>query len=385
MSVFSWNVPSRRASASVIDACGKASLARPAQSASVFGPSAHAGESPVATPFKMTRAVPTDTLKRIASLRFCLGRLTLPFFAAETFIRQSPDAPRNRPVCGYTNILITGTLSGLSRRSPARRSPRKVGMDLNLRGKLALVTGASKGIGLACARQLAEEGCHLHLASRTKADLERAKETIQARHNVSVTIHPVDLSNGDAARSLASACSDIDILVNNAGAIPAGDLQAIDEARWRDAWNLKVFGYINLCRAVYPGMKARGGGVIVNVLGAAGERPTWGYIAGSAGNASLMAFTRGMGGTSLVDRIRIVACNPGLIRTERMETMLRASAQTKFGDPARWQELIPTNPPVGTPEQCADLVAFLASDRASHIAGTVVTIDGGAAHFSGVL
>src|SRR4051812_6129753 len=162
-------------------------------------------------------------------------------------------------------------------------------MDLKLNGKVALVTGASKGIGLACARQLAEEGCHLHLVSRTKADLERARETIRARHNVSVTIHPVDLSNGDAARSLAAACPDIDILVNNAGAIPAGDLQAIDEAN----------------------------------LGAAGERPTWGYIAGSAGNASLMAFTRGMGGTSLVDGIRIVACNPGLIRTERMETMLR--------------------------------------------------------------
>ena len=83
-------------------------------------------------------------------------------------------------------------------------------MDLNLRGKLALVTGASKGIGLACAKQLAEEGCHLHLASRTKADLERARETILARHNVSVTIHAVDLSNGDAARSLAEACNDID-------------------------------------------------------------------------------------------------------------------------------------------------------------------------------
>jgi NAD(P)-dependent dehydrogenase (short-subunit alcohol dehydrogenase family) len=258
-------------------------------------------------------------------------------------------------------------------------------MDLNLRGKLALVTGASKGIGLACARQLAEEGCHLHLASRTKADLERARESIQARHNVSVTIHPVDLSNGDSARSLASACHDVDILVNNAGAIPAGDLQAIDEARWRDAWDLKVFGYINLCRAIYPQMKARGGGVIVNVLGAAGERPTWGYIAGSAGNASLMAFTRGLGGSSLVDRVRVVGCNPGLIRTERMETMLRATAQAKLGDPTRWQELIPANPPVGTPEQCADLVAFLASDRASHISGTIITIDGGAAHYAGVL
>src|SRR3954470_8302898 len=104
------------------------------------------------------------------------------------------------------------------------------GMNLNLDGKVALVTGASKGIGLACARQLAEEGCHLHIASRTKADLEQARETIRTRHNVSVTIHPVDLSNGDAARSLAAACPDIDILVNNAGAIPAGDLQAIDEA-----------------------------------------------------------------------------------------------------------------------------------------------------------
>jgi NAD(P)-dependent dehydrogenase (short-subunit alcohol dehydrogenase family) len=258
-------------------------------------------------------------------------------------------------------------------------------MDLHLRGKVALVTGASKGIGLACARQLAEEGCHLHLASRTQADLERAKQAIQARHNVSVTVHAADLSNGDTARSLAAACGEIDILVNNAGAIPAGDLQAIDEARWRDAWDLKVFGYVNLCRAVYPVMKARGGGVIVNVLGAAGERPTWGYVAGSAGNASLMAFTRALGGSSMGDRIRVVGCNPGLIRTERMETMLRATARAKFGDEARWEELIPANPPVGTPEQCADLVAFLASDRASHVSGTIVTIDGGAAHYAGVL
>src|SRR4029453_7623273 len=84
----------------------------------------------------------------------------------------------------------------------------KVDMDLHLRGKTALVTGASKGIGLACARQLAEEGCHLPLASRTKADLERAKEQIQSRHNVSVTVHPVDLSNGDAARSSAAGGRD---------------------------------------------------------------------------------------------------------------------------------------------------------------------------------
>src|SRR5215471_19232102 len=126
-------------------------------------------------------------------------------------------------------------------RAGSRTFGGKVEMDLHLRGKTALVTGASKGIGLACARQLAEEGCHLHIASRTKADLEKARESIQSRHNVSVTVHAVDLSKGDAVRALAAACGDIDILVNNAGAIPAGDLQTIDEKRWREAWDLKVF------------------------------------------------------------------------------------------------------------------------------------------------
>ncbi len=253
-------------------------------------------------------------------------------------------------------------------------------MDLHLRGKTVLVTGASKGIGLACAKLFAEEGCHLHLASRTEADLKRAQDDIKSRHNVSVTIHPVDLSDGDTARALAARCGDIDILVNNAGAIPRGDLQMVDEPRWREAWDLKVFGYVNLCRALYPMLKAKGGGVIVNVTGLAGERPTAGYIAGSAGNAALMAFTRAMGGASLRDKIRMVAVNPGLIETERMVTILRTQASVELGDAERWRELVPTDPPPGKSEHCADLVAFLASDRAAHITGTVVTIDGGAAH-----
>ena len=254
-------------------------------------------------------------------------------------------------------------------------------MDLNLRGKLALVTGASKGIGLACARQLAEEGCHLHLASRTKADLERAKESIQARHNVSVTIHPVDLSNGDAARSLAAACNDIDILVNNAGAIPAGDLQAIDETRWRDAWNLKVFGYINLCRAVYPVMKARGGGVIVNDIGAAGEKFDANYICGSAGNAALMAFTRALGGKSLVDNIRVVGINPGPVGTDRHVTLLKTRAKHQFGDENRYKEF-QKGLPLGRPahaREIGDLMAFLASDRSGYTSGVIFTVDGGIA------
>ena len=171
--------------------------------------------------------------------------------------------------------------------------------------------------------------------------------------------------------------------MNNAGAIPGGD-QTIDEQRWRDAWNLKVFGYINLCRAVYPVMKARGGGVIVNVLGAAGERPTWGYIAGSAGNALFGLHPRhGRHQPGRQDPHRRLQSRPDQHRAHGDDAARDGCDQAR-----RCRALArahPHQPPVGTPEQCADLVAFLASERASHIAGTVVTIDGGAAHYAGVL
>lgn len=250
-------------------------------------------------------------------------------------------------------------------------------MDLRLKDKKVLITGGSKGIGLACAEILAAEGCCLHLAARGQMELATAKENLQSRFGISVTIHPVDLTQGDNARALASECADIDILVNNAGAIPAGDVWQVDEQTWRAAWDLKVFGYINICRAVYPNMQSRSKGVIINVIGAAGERPNKGYIAGGTGNAALMAFTRGLGGHSIKDGIRVVAVNPGLIKTERLENLLRSAAQKHFNDPDRWQELVPADPLPGEPQDVADLVAFLASERARHISGTVITIDAG--------
>jgi NAD(P)-dependent dehydrogenase (short-subunit alcohol dehydrogenase family) len=252
-------------------------------------------------------------------------------------------------------------------------------MDLNLRGKRALITGGSKGIGRACAEMLASEGCSLHLAARTETDLQKTKEAIESRFRTTVTIHPVDLSNGNNARLLAESIPEIDILVNNAGAIPRGDLWQIDEPHWREAWDLKLFGYINLCRAVYSQMKQQRKGVIVNIIGAAGERPRIEYIAGGTGNAALMAFTRALGARSFRDGIRVVAVNPGLIKTERLETLLRSVAQSKFNDPERWPELIPKDPPPGEPQDVAGLVAFLASDCAKYITGTVVTVDGGVA------
>ena len=250
-------------------------------------------------------------------------------------------------------------------------------MDLGLTGKTALITGGSKGIGKASAWSLAREGCNIHIASRTEADLEQARQDITSRFNVSVTIHPTDLSDGDAARALIAACEDVDILVNNAGAIPGGDIHSVEEPRWREAWDLKVFGYINTCRAMLEIMKARGQGVIVNVIGAAGEKPTAGYIAGSGGNAAIMAMTRAMGAVSTREGVRVVGINPGLIETERMITLSRTKAEAELGDPERWRETIDQVFPPGKPEHIGDMVAFLASDLSANTTGTIITIDGG--------
>jgi 3-oxoacyl-[acyl-carrier protein] reductase len=255
-------------------------------------------------------------------------------------------------------------------------------MDLNLRGRTALVTGASKGIGLATAECLAGEGVNIILVSRTQADLDAARERIAARHNVAIEVHAYDLSDSRNVDRLAADHSGIDILVNNAGAIPGGDLQAIDEQRWRDAWDLKVFGYINMCRRFYGEMKSRRRGVIINILGMAGEKMDRGYIAGSTGNAALMAFTKALGGSAGDDGLRVVGINPGAIATDRLITIMKTRAQDRFGDENRWQELMQPLPMgrAGKPEEIGVMVALLASDLSAYTTGTIITIDGGAAN-----
>ena len=252
-------------------------------------------------------------------------------------------------------------------------------MDLGLRGRKALVTGASKGIGRACAEVLAEEGCDVVLVSRTAADLETARKEIAGKYNIGVRVFALDLSDGKNVDKLAAACTDIDILVNNAGAIPGGNLDAITEERWRAAWDLKVFGYINMTRRFYAQMRERGHGVIVNVLGAAGENPDFNYIAGSSGNASLMAFTRAIGGTAPRDNLRVVGINPGPVMTERLITLTKTRARDTLGDESRWQELMKGHAfgRAAKPEEIAWMAAFLASHRSAYTTGTIVTIDGG--------
>ncbi len=215
--------------------------------------------------------------------------------------------------------------------------------------------------------------------ARTKETLEAAREAVRKRHQIAVALHPLDLSRSESVAQLAESCRDIDILINNAGAIPGGTLEMIDEARWRAAWDLKVFGYINLTRAFLALMEKRGRGVIVNVVGLAGEKLDAGYIAGSAGNASLIAFTKAVGSTSLDKGVRVLGCNPGPVETDRIVTLMKTRAEREFGDAGRWQEYLKKLPlgRAAKAEEVADLVAFLASDRAAYISGTVTNIDGG--------
>lgn len=252
-------------------------------------------------------------------------------------------------------------------------------MDLGLRGHTVLITGGPQGIGLATAKAFAAEGCHLHLAARSESRLREAQHDIVSSFGIQVTTHPADLSIGDNTRALAQACRDIDILVNNAGAVAGGGLEEIDEARWRESWDLKVFGYVNLTREIHGVMTERGRGVIVNILGTAGNLVPASYIVGVSGTASLVAFTRALGGTSLDRGVRVVGVSPGDVLNERGIRFLRQQAAAVYGDPERWRERLKEQPGqrAATEEDIANAVLFLASDRAGYVSGEILVVDGG--------
>jgi NAD(P)-dependent dehydrogenase (short-subunit alcohol dehydrogenase family) len=252
-------------------------------------------------------------------------------------------------------------------------------MDLKLQGRTALVTGASRGIGEGVAQVLAAEGCHLELAARTEADLRRLATALAGMHGIRARAHTADLSRAQECVRLAQAAGPVDILVNNAGAIPQASLQEMDDAAWRAAWELKVYGFVNLTREVFRGMCERGSGVIVNVIGIAGERPLPHYVAGSMANAALMAMTRAMGVEGIRHGVRVVGVSPGSTETSRQVVRWKARAQQQFGDESRWRELVTGFPRgrLGTVEEVAASVAFLASDVSSYTNATVLTIDGG--------
>lgn len=256
-------------------------------------------------------------------------------------------------------------------------------MDLGLKDRRVLVTGGSQGIGYAVAKGFLEEGCAVVIAARDEARLRTAVERLAQTGGDRIKAKSIDLSRSGAASALADEYSSADILVNNAGAIPIGDLFEVDEARWREAWDLKVFGYINLSRAMYRHMRGHPPKVIVNVIGMGAERPQWRYVCGNAANVALNGVTRSLGGRSMDEGIRVVGVNPGAVETERWRGIHMARAAKTLGDASRWREIASPDMPLGraaTPEEIANVVVFLASERASWVCGEVVNIDGGKLH-----
>jgi NAD(P)-dependent dehydrogenase (short-subunit alcohol dehydrogenase family) len=217
------------------------------------------------------------------------------------------------------------------------------------------------------------------LVARDRGNLDKAEQAFAQAGLPKPPAMLVDLSRSGSAEELRALAPDIDILVNNAGAIPGGSVEDVGEARWREAWELKVFGYINLTRAYLPMMQARGHGVICNIIGMAGAAPRYEYICGSAANAALIAFTQGLGGGTVRQGVRVFGINPSPTRSDRMQGMLQQQATTKLGDASRWQELTLGMPfgRMAEPDEIAKLTAFCASPLCSYLSGSVINVDGG--------
>lgn len=257
-------------------------------------------------------------------------------------------------------------------------------MDLQLDGKTAIVTGGSEGIGRMITRCLAREGVDVAICARRKGPLEAAARDIAAE--TGRRIHPItaDLTRTSDAEAFiaaaAKALGRIDILVNNAGAAAGGVLETLSDDDWEAALQLKFFGYVRCTRAVIPHMKRQGGGRVVNLIGNDGVKPSFWEIAPGAANAAGQNLTISLAGQYGGDNISFVAVNPGPVRTERWEGLVKAMSRDmalSFEDADR---LAPQSIPLGRiaeTEEVGNLVTYLASPLAHFVNGTMIEIDGG--------
>jgi 3-oxoacyl-[acyl-carrier protein] reductase len=257
-------------------------------------------------------------------------------------------------------------------------------MDLGIRGKVALVTAASRGLGRATAEELAAEGAAVVMCARGKEALASAAQAIRNATSAEILDVQADVSNAeDIKRLIESAMNrfnQIDILVTNAGGPPSGPFESLGPEKWNDAIRLTLLSAVNLCRAVVPGMRQRKWGRIINVTSITVKQPVDGLMLSNSLRAGVTGFARTLANEVARDGITVNNILPGYTRTERVESLARAAAE-RDGTPVeeslkKWENEIPMGRS-GEPREFAALAAFLASERASFITGTSITVDGG--------
>jgi NAD(P)-dependent dehydrogenase (short-subunit alcohol dehydrogenase family) len=257
-------------------------------------------------------------------------------------------------------------------------------MNLNLAGSVVIVTGASKGIGYACAEAFAAEGARVALVSRSQANLDAALARFPSGGGAPIAI-AADMTSYNAAAEMAATVEktlgDIDVLVNSAGAARRYAPDELNAQAWHDAMDAKFFSYIHPIDAVLKRMLPRERGAIVNIIGAGGKVATPVHLPGGAANSALMLATVGLASAFGAKGIRVNGINPGATLTSRVQEGLKAeSRMTGLAEAellARSEARIPLKR-YGTPEEIAGVALFLASEQASYVTGAIVSMDGGA-------
>ena len=251
-----------------------------------------------------------------------------------------------------------------------------------LDGKIAIVTGASRGIGRAIALRLVQDGAALVLAARTEADLAKVAAEVKS-HGGKAATFAADLRDSPAPAALVKAALDtfgaIDIVVNNAGATKRGDFFELTDADWADGFALKFMAAVRLTRAAWPHLKARRGSVL-NIIGAGGRTPGAEFTIGGSVNGACLSFTKAVAEIGIQDGVQVNAINPGRVKTDRFEQVLAEEAVQHGGDlNAALQAIIRKSKIVrlGEPEDVANLAAFMVSPQSRYMQGALVDLDGG--------
>ena len=251
-----------------------------------------------------------------------------------------------------------------------------------LEGKIAIVTGASRGIGRAIALRLAQDGATLLLAARTEADLAKVSAQIKAGGGKATAVAG-DLRVPETPAAVVKAALDayegIDIVVNNAGATKRGDFFELTDADWADGFALKFMGAVRLTRAAWPHLKARRG-TVLNIIGGGGRTPGAEFTIGGSVNGACLSFTKAVADIGIQDGVQVNAINPGRVRTDRLKQLLADEAAEYGGDMEATMEAIARKSNIvrlGEPEDVANLAAFMVSPQSRYMQGALIDLDGG--------